>query len=234
MTVTEPSAFDHRPTPTSGVLGLAAGTFAVGLVAGTTVQRLLLTVAVGGAAAFALGGRLWRRRRTAGGLLGVCGSLAVVAAAGYAATRPERVVHRLELLPGLLGLWVLAAGLLPLRVRRGRLLIDIGAGLVFITVLTGGVVRGASTAALVVAAAATILAWDAAENAVSMGGQVGSCGATDSRRAELVHAGFSGCVAVVAVVATLGVARVGVDGLPFAALVVLLLAAVVTILVAHR
>jgi hypothetical protein len=78
------------------------------------------------------------------------------------------------------------------------------------------------------------LAWDAAENAASMGGQVGSCRATDSRRAELVHAGFRGCVAVVAVVATLGVVRVGVDGLPFAVLVVLLLAAVVTILVAHR
>lgn len=77
------------------------------------------------------------------------------------------------------------------------------------------------------AAAAAILAWDAAENAVSMGGQVGSGGATDSRRAELVHVGFSGVVAVVAI---LGVARVGVDGLPFAALV----AAVATTLAARR
>jgi hypothetical protein len=227
--------FDRRPTLASGAVGIGAGTLAIALVAGTAVQRLLLTATVVGVVSFALGGRLWQRDRSrVGAALALCGCLLGLVATGYAASQPSQFSHRLELLPGILGLWVLAAALLPLRFRWSRLLVDAGTGLMFVAVLTSGIVRGASTAALVVAAAATLLAWDVSENAVSMGGQIGSDETAATSRAEFVHAGMSGGVAVTAVVVVLGVARLGIDGLPFAALVALLVAAVTLTLVFHR
>lgn len=226
--------FVRRPTLVSGGLALLSGVVAVGLVAETVLQRQILLGAAVGVVVFALGGRLWRRGHVAVGVpLALSGCLLVAVAAGYAAVRPPQIVHRLELLPGILGLWTLAAALVPLRFRWSRLLVDVGAGMVFLPVLAGGVVRGASTAALVVAGAATILAWDAGENAVSVGGQVGA-GEAATARAEVVHAGVGCGVAVVAVVAVLGVTRLGVDDLPLAALVALLVAGVALALVSHR
>lgn len=230
-----PKPFVSRPTLASGVVGIGAGTLAVALVAGTAVQRLLLTATVVGVISFALGGRLWQRDRNPIGIVvALCGSLVVLAGMGYAASQPSQFIHRLELLPGMLGLWVLGAALLPIRFRWSRLLVDAGTGSVFVAVLTSGIVRGASTAALIVAGAATLLAWDVSENAVSMGGQVGADATTDSSRAEFVHVGMSGGVAVSAIVVVLGVARLGIEGLPFAALVALLVAGITLTLVFHR
>lgn len=228
------NCFVRRPTLVSGVLALLAGVVAVGLVAGTTLQRQILLGAAVGVVVFLFGGRLWRRGHVAVGvLLAFCGCLLVAIAAGYAAVQPPRIVHRLELLPGILGLWTLAVALVPLRFRWSRLLVDVGAGAVFVSVLTSGVVTGATTAAIVVAGAATILAWDAGENAVSVGGQVGD-GEASTARAEIVHAGVGGGVAVAAVVSVLGVTSLGVDDLSLAALVALLVAGVALALVSHR
>ena len=130
--------------------------------------------------------------------------------------------------------WLLAAALVPIRVGWSRRLIDLGTGLVFAGVLLSGVLRDASTVTLVVAGAATILAWDAAENATSLGGQIGAHSATPSARAELVHIGITAGVALVAVAIVLGVGRLGVDGLPFAALLGLLIAGVLFALVANQ
>ncbi|GAA0233311.1 hypothetical protein GCM10009000_055950 [Halobacterium noricense] len=227
--------FLRHPTAVSGVLAVAAGAVAVGLIAETTLQRRILLAALVGVGSFGLGGRLWQRGRGVIGVgLAACGCLVVVAAAGYAVTEPPRITQRLELLPGILGLWVLAAALVPMRFRWSRFLVAVGSGLLFVAVLTSGVVRGASTTALVVAAGATILSWDAAENAVSLGGQIGSHPETATVRAELAHVLLSGGLAVAAVVAVLGVTRLGVDSLPLAALVALLVAAVALLLASHR
>jgi len=237
MTDPAPSATaDFRPLPTvlSGAIALVAAAVAAGLIAETAAQRTVLAVALVGVAAVAVGGRLWRLDHAVFGVvMALCGTLVVAVAVGEALSRPETVVGRLELLPAVLGLWTLAAALVPVRFGRRRLLVDAGAALVFLAVVTSGVVRGASTPALVGAGAATILAWDAAENAVSIGGQVGSDPGTATARAELVHAGAGGGLAVGAVAAVLGVSRLGIDGLPFAALLALLVAGVALALVAH-
>ncbi|WP_348612593.1 DUF7519 family protein [Halobaculum rarum] len=227
---------EFRPLPTavSGVIALVAAAVATGLVAETAAQRSVLAVALVGVAAVAAGGRLWRLGHALfGAVVALCGTLVVVVAVGEALSRPETIVGQLVLLPGILGLWTLAAALVPIRFGRRRLLVDAGAALVFLAVVTSGVVRGASTPALVGAGAATILAWDAAENAVSMGGQMGSEPGTATARAELVHAGVGGGLAVGAVAAVLGVSHLGIDGLPFAALLALLVAGVALALVAH-
>lgn len=233
--MTSDSSFVPRPTLTSGAVSIGLGAIAVGLPAGTAVQRLLLAAAVVGVAGFALGGRRWQRNGDGiGVVVSLCGCLLLLVTVRYAMVQPSRISHRLEVVPGIVGLWILGSALLPLRFRWSRVLVDVGAGALFVSVLTSGILLGASTATLVVAAAATILAWDAAENAVSLGGQVGADAAADSRRAELVHVGVSTGVAGSIVVVVLGVASIGADGLPLAALVALLVASVVLTLAYHR
>lgn len=223
--------FVRRPTLVSSVVAVAAGLIAVGLIVETTGQRRLLGATMVGVAAFAFGGRLWKRGHdVTGAVLALCGSVLVVVTLVYTASQPPRLVGRLELLPGLLGLWILVAALVPIRFRWSRLCIDVGTGLLFVSVLTSGVARGASTAALVIAAAATILAWDAAENAVSIGHQIGGDAIRTTVGGELVHVGLSVAVAGVAAVVILGVESVGIDGLPFAALVALLVAVLAFVL----
>lgn len=234
MTATSSTTrFVRLPTPISSVIAIAAGVLTVGLIAGTVLQRQLLVVAVVGVIFFALGGRLWHRRhRGVGAVLAICGCLLVAGAVGYTVVLPPQVIHRLELLPGILGLWTLAGALLPIRFRWSRILIDAGTGLLLVSVLTSGVVRGTSTVALLLAGATTILAWDAAENAVSIGGQIGAHGGAATARAEFVHVALSGLLAGAVVLVVLGVARLGIDGLPFAALLALLVAGIVLVVVA--
>lgn len=231
--MTEHAAFVRRPAIQSAGVSVAAGVLAIAIVADTPVQRRALAIALVGVVAFLGGGRLWRRgQRLGGGLLAATGTLGLLLALQLAALGPAQYIHRFELVPGVLGLWLLAAGVLPVRSGWERPLIDAGAGLLFVAVLTSGVVRGASVAALVVAGALTVLAWDAAENGVSVGDQLGTRAST--RTGELVHVGGTAAVGCLAVVATLTVARLGIDGLSFAALAALLVAGIVLTLVYHR
>ena len=225
--------FVRLPTVTSSVAAVVAAGGAVGLLAGTAIQRRLLAAVFVGVVAVGVGGRL---RTHAGRPIGVAiaavGSLLVAIGVWAALVVPPQFGHRLELAPGLVGLWVLVVALVPIRATWSRRLIDLGTGLVFAGVLVSGVLRDASTTTLLIAAAATILAWDAADNAVSLGGQIGAHRATESIRAELSHVGVAGAVAVVAVVVVSGIARLGVAGLPFAALLALVVAGVLFALVA--
>ena len=230
--------FVRRPAVASSVVALVAGSVAVALVADTTLQREILRLAVGGALAFGIGGRLARRGGTALGALGALvalgGGLVVLIAMGQAATRPPQITHRVELLPGIVGIWTLSAALAPVRLRWSRALIDVGAGFVFLGVLVTGVTQGAGTTALLLATLATILAWDAAENAVSVGGQIGVQRGVSTARAELAHVGVTASVGVGVIVVVLGVARLGIDGLPFGALVALIVGSVILVLGSDR
>ena len=227
--------FVRLPTVTSSVVAVVAAGGAVGLLADTAIQRRLLAAVFVGVAAVGVGGRL---RTHAGRPIGVAiaaaGSLLVAIGVWAALVVPPQFGHRLELAPGLIGLWLLVVALVPIRAAWSRRLIDLGTGLVFAGVLVSGVLRDASTTTLLVAAAATILAWDAADNAVSLGNQVGANRATKRTRAELSHIGVTAAVAVVAVVAVSAIARLGVAGLPFAALFALVVAGVLFALVATQ
>lgn len=103
---------------------------------------------------------------------------------------------------GLLAGVVACALLAPGVVRADRRLVDAGAATLAVGVAVAGI-EGAPPVPLVVAAAATVAAWDVGENAISVGEQLGR--AADTRRAELVHAGATGSVAA-------GTAVVGVVG----------------------
>ncbi|MGM0684705.1 MAG: DUF7519 family protein [Halobacteriota archaeon] len=234
----ETARFVRRPAIGSSVIALAAGSVAVALVADAALQREVLRLAVVGVLAFGVGGRFVRRGGTALGALGALvalgGGLVVLVAIGQAATRPPQVTHRIELLPGIVGLWTLSAALAPARFGWSRALIDVGTGFVFLGVLVTGVTQGAGPTALLLATLATILAWDAAENAVSVGGQIGVQPGARTLRAELAHTGVAASVGASAIAIVLGVARLGIDGLPFGALVALVLGSVILVLGSDR
>lgn len=230
---TDASTFVRRPAPATGALAVVVAVGALALVADAAVQRRIIAVAAVGVVAFAAGVGTWRRGHPLpGGLLVVAGAAVALYGLGLAVTRPVFDVHRFELLPGLLGVWILAAAVAPVRVGWERRLVTTGTALVFLSVLVSGLVETTSLTSLLVAGAATILAWDAGENAVSLGHHVGARGSTT--RAAAVHSAASGLVAVVALLLALSVHRLDVDGLPLAALAALLVAGVVLTLVYYR
>lgn len=230
MTATD-RAFVSRPAAGSSALGVALGVLAVTLVAESGGQRQVLAVGVAGAVAFAFGVEKSRREESVTGELAAAGgTLLLLVALVLAFTRPMLTIYRFELVPGLLGVFVLAAGVAPARRGWERRLIATGTGLVFLSVVVSGVVQSTELWPLLVAGAATIVAWDVSEHAVSLGAQVGE----DARtlRAELTHALATVVVAGAAILAVYVVQGIGVSGLPFAALAALLLAGV-ALAVAH-
>ena len=229
---TNPSRLVRHPVQTSSGLSFVAGILVVFLVADTAVQLQILALTVVGVLTFAVGGFLWRHGRSGiGVVVAIGGTILVACALGLAATRPVLFTHRLELLPGVMGLWLLTAGVLPVRLGWERSLVDAGTGFLFLTVLTSGVVQGASFGALLIAGVLTILAWDAAENAVSIGGQLGRHAPT--ARGEIVHCAASSTVAIGAIGTVYLVGEFGVDELPFTALLALLVVGVAIALAYH-
>lgn len=104
-----------------------------------------------------------------------------------------------------------------------RRLATTGAGVIFLGELVAGAL-GTEPLALLVAVAATVVAYDCMENAISVGEQLGR--AADTERAELAHAAGSGTVAVLAVGVPFAAFSLAGGGKPASALVVMLLAAV--------
>ncbi len=120
---------------------------------------------------------------------------------------------------GLVGLVVM-----PVAVRRGsRRLHTVGAVALFAgVVIAGG--GGAATPLVLVAAGATVVAWDAGENGIGLGRQVGARGVDG--RTQLLHVAATTGVAAAVSVGGYGLFRVARTGRPAGAVVVLVLAAV--------
>ena len=149
-----------------------------------------------------------RPSRTGTAVAGLVGFVAVTA---QAVGGPAVVV-------GGVGLVALVAGL-----RRGvRRLVSLGVFGLLLGVLVAGAV-GVPTELLLVSAAASAVAWDVADQAVSLGEQVGR--GADTARAELVHAAGSALVATLAVTAAY-IVFTAVTGGPVVALALLLLGAI--------
>lgn len=124
-----------------------------------------------------------------------------------------------------IGIALVGAGLVAIGVFAGsRAAIDIGALALF-----AGVVFAAawSTSPILplVGAVATVVAWDAAENGLNLGQQLGR--EADTGRAEVVHAAITAGVGLAAAIGAYAVYRLSAGNQPLPALVLLLFAAVV-------
>lgn len=150
------------------------------------------------------------------------GGAAVAAAAGLAAAGALAPVDAEGTALAAAGTALVVAGAV-LASRRTR---DLGlAWLVLAAVLAG--LRGAGPGPLLVAGVAAVVAWDAADQAVGVGEQLGRAART--RRVEAVHAAGSLLVGLGGATVGYGAYRLAGGGTPVAALALLLVGAIALI-----
>lgn len=216
---------DRSPKLAGIVFSLVAGVTAVALVATHPAQLQALFFEVIGLSVLLIGITTHRRGRSVlGPVFGIAGGTAVLGAIGLGWISAGQPSAQLELLPGMVGLALLAAGVGGVRTRWKRGLIMAGAAGLFLGVLTSGVVHGAPALFLLGATIATVVAWDVGEQAVNLGEQVGTRAV--SWPAELVHATGSVVVGVAGIALALGVYRFEFPTVSLTGLFLLLVGAV--------
>ncbi|MFP9059967.1 hypothetical protein ACLI4R_05480 [Natrialbaceae archaeon A-chndr2] len=148
------------------------------------------------------------RRNTAASITAALGTLVVIGSGSPAGG-----------LFGLVGLGLLALGL-----HRGvRLGVDLGGGILFISVVLGGL-QGLSPEASVIGAVGTLLAWDLANSAVELGEQLGR--ETVTGRLEAAHIVTSLAVGLLSATVGYGVFVFSGAGYSLGVVVLLILAVV--------
>lgn len=224
---------DRRPTWMGSVIAIAAAAGGISLVADDSAQLVSLAVEVFGLLVLSSGVAMWHRGR---GLLGVGAVLAgagtVLAAFSLGIVLPESIVEVAELVPSMFGVALVALGLSSGRGTRSRPLVTVGVILIAVTVLISGALNEALELSSIAAVAATAIAWDAAEQAISLGEHVGR--GADSTGVELVHSGGSAVVGGVAVGAAAGLDAVEATEIPLEGFVLLLGAAIVLTAALYR
>lgn len=215
----------RRPTAVSSGIAVVAALVAVGLLGTTDVQRLALGVDAAGIVVLALGGAAWHRgHRVVGGLVALAGVGLSLASVGVVVLQGETVSERVEIAPGLLGALFVACGVLPLWRRFARTFVSVGAAFVVLTIGLTGLVHGAEMLPLLGSFTATVVAWDAGEQAINLGEQLG----VDARTwpVEVGHSGATALYGCLAVAAAVGFHDLDVTGVPLVGLFALFGAAV--------
>ena len=221
MSATEGIRVERHPAPAGAAVALLAAALAVGAVADAPGQLLALAAEVIALAGVASG--VWRLRagdRLVGVAVATAGGLGALAAVGYGVTAATQTTRVLEFVPGALGLGLLVLGLVPIRAGWSRVLVSAGAIAVGVGILTSGVVLDAGRLRLLAGMALLVIAWDAAEQAVNLGEQVGR--GAESAAVVATHSTWSVGAGVLGVAAAVGVARLDVTGLPIVGVVLLL------------
>lgn len=216
---------ERHPKLVSIVISLGAGVAAVLLVANNSGQSQAVILQTVGLAVFVLGVTAHRKRHPfVGWLLSIVGIGIALVAIGLGLIQAGTPSAEMELLPGMVGLVILAVGVTGIRDGWERGLIAAGTAGLLVGLLMSGLVHGATTAALLGSAVATVVAWDAGEQGVNLGEQVGSRAVTWS--SELAHVAGTTLVGVIGVTLAFGAYGIGVDDVPLAGLFLLLIGAV--------
>lgn len=215
------------PTRRSRAAAVASAVVAVALVGSAPSQMLALGVVSVGVG-IALAGTWAATERSLRWLAAALGVAVVAAGVGLLVVRAPGLGPTVEAFLGLLGVAAIGAALAPARGGWERYLLATGTALLVLMLVVSGATRSASTVRLLTAGAATVLAWDLGEQAVSLGEQVGATGVR--ARGEFVHGGATMAVGVGGVAGALVLRSAGPSGLPLPALVLLLAAGVVLLL----
>lgn len=213
----------ERPATRSSLLAVGAAVGALlALGQGGVVQGGIL-VATAGVVVLGIGFGGYRRgygvSGALGGVLGIglwAGSIGLVigGAGGMSAL--------IQAVPGLVGLLIVGLAVIPLRGSGSRTLLELGTGLVFLSILATGLFRAVGIVGLVTATVATVVAWDVGEHGISIGEMLGRQARTT--RIEATHAVSSVAVGLLAVGATLVTRSVASGGLSLAGFVIAVLA----------
>ncbi|MUW13535.1 hypothetical protein GJ633_01880 [Halorubrum sp. CBA1125] len=203
---------------------------AVALAAGVVVsldarEAVLATLAVqgGGLAVVGIGVASRRRgHRILGTALAVVGAGVIVGAFDLFVDERHALSYTIRFLPGLVGIPLLAGTLLPVWASGSRLVCKLGTGGVFLTVVFSGLFSAVGELHLLLAAVATVVAWDAADNAVGIGEHLGR--AATSWRLQVTHTTGSAAVGLAGVAGIHLVRHVAVSDLSLAAFALLFVA----------
>jgi len=221
-----------RPTRVSSLVSVAAVLVALALLADTGPARLSVIVSGLGVGLAASGSALIRRNSRAVGLsIVLIGVVFVPLAAALAVTRIGTPGSVLVVVPGLIGLAVLATGLVPVRWGWARPLVKGGTALVVLGALHAAAFRLATLPVVLSAVLLSVVAWDAAENAIGLGDQLGQTAETTA--IELVHVGGTVAVGGVGVTAAMLVSDLRLTGGSLGALVLMLAAMVLLVAALH-
>lgn len=216
-----------RPARLSSSLAVAAAWIGLFLLADPPAQRAALLVQLVGLTTILVGVGGWLAitgpdHRIVGSAVGVLGILLVLAGGGVALTGPLTIGALGEFVVGYLGVTFVALGVSRVRPGTERAMLTAGASLLLIAVAIGAMVYGSSLQAQLAGGVAAIVAWDLGEQAVNLGEQVGRRART--RGVELVHAGGTLGVGVLALALIYGVRGAELTGVPLGGLLVLLVA----------
>lgn len=226
----------YRPTRLSSTVAVLAACASVAFVATATGQLLAVGTALGGVVVLALGAALYRRGFWFLGLpialVGLAVSLSAIGV-GFVMTESTRITERAELV-GLLGIPLVALGVLPLHKRVARRLVS--AGLVFLVVgaVLSGMLHGTGLVPLPLLAslAAAVVAWDAGEQAINLGEQLGRSARTWP--VEVSHTGGTVVFGGLSIGTAMTLYGANVTGLPIETLLLLLAAAVVLMVALYK
>lgn len=221
-----------RPAWSGTVGGVVVAATALAVMIGSGPARAVIGLEVVGIGLAGAGVLLADRCCPLGGrVLTLTGAGLALAAIPIAvvAVPAESVVF--ALIPGLVGLFVLAAALRPVRATWARSLVKLGTSFVFVGVVMAALFRLAPANRVLVGAGLVVVAWDVSDNAIGIGEQLGTGAAT--RQIELVHAGASLAVAAVGVVAAAAVEGVSIGASSLEAFVLLLVAVILLSLSLH-
>ncbi|QLH78881.1 hypothetical protein HZS55_16985 [Halosimplex rubrum] len=217
---------DRGPAFPGSAVAVVAALSAAALLATDPSEFAVVAVDAVGTGCLLAGGYLrFRGRRLVAPLALSVGLVTVLVAVGLAVVYPAGLVTKAALVLGTLGPGVLAVGLVPLRRSWAGRLVALATALSVAAVVVRGFLAATGRISLLVALAATILAWDAADHAVGLGADVGRAGATVG--ASAAHLVGSLAVGVVAVVAATGLYGVGPSSVPLVSVVSLFVAVVV-------
>ena len=221
----------HRPTPLSSGLAVLLGAVSTAILAPTLDQRVALLVGVAGAGLLVARGRESTDPVPAGPLWTALGAGLVLAAIARGATLPDPR-HSVELVPGLVGTALLGLGVRPISERYARRIVSAGLTALLLGVALVGIFEAAGPPGLLGATVAAIVAWDTAENGISLGEQLRTD--AETRTVELVHAGVASAYGAVTVVVALLVFEHGASDLSLGALTLLLAVAVTLLALLYR
>lgn len=214
-----------RPTLLSSTVAvLAAVAVFVALGGGRPFVRPWLLLELGGLFVLVLGitGVHYGYRVSGVVGAGVGIVVCVIALGGFALGTEPSELH-VRYLPGLAGIGLLVGALAPLRGQGSRLLVKIGTGGLFLSVVLAGLFREADITLLLLTGAGTVLAWDGGDYAIGVGEQLGRQART--WRLEVAHFAASALVSGVAVASVLLAQRLANNQLSLSSFVLTFVAA---------
>ncbi|WP_049985879.1 DUF7519 family protein [Halobellus rufus] len=221
---------DRRPARLSSFLSLGIAATVVSVLEpdssmGVLAVVLGLVVARAGAHRFRSDGRLHGSAAlSVGGGVGLAGI-------ALATSSTTDLAGLIEVGLGVAGIGCLGLATLPMRAVGSRLFLKAGSASVLFAVLAGALFGSVSGAVALAACAGVVAAWDAAENAVTVGEQLGDEARTWT--IEVTHLAGTGLVGAVSVGTGLVVKGVGVDGLSLHSLALVLVGVVALTLALH-